>query len=90
MARNAAGTAQTEEQRPNPLKHKAGKGKETWSHVSVTEQYIILSLELVVGHHPRLVAGSWLYQGKPFTANEKFCRNRCVVSRVQSEGPPRY
>ena len=90
MARKAAGAAQTEEQRPNPLKHKVGKGKETWSQVSVTEQHIIFSLELVVGHHPRLVAGSWLYQGKPFTANEKFCRNSYVVSGVHSEDPPRY
>ena len=83
MARKAAGAVQTEGQRSNPLKRKAGKGKEAWSQdLSVTEQ-IIFSLELVVGHHPRLVAGSWLYQGKPFIANEKFCRNSCVV---HSEG----
>ena len=72
MARKAAGAVQTEEQRSNPLKRKAGKGKEAWRR------------------HPRLVADSWLYQGKPFTAKEKFCRNSCVVSGVHSEGPPRY
>ena len=44
MARKAAGAAQTEEQRSNPLKHKAGKGKEAWSQdLSVTEQNSILS-----------------------------------------------
>ena len=35
---------QTEEQRSNPLKRKAGKGKEAWSQdLSVTEQNNILS-----------------------------------------------
>ena len=92
MARKAARAVQTEEQRSNPLKCKAGKGKEAWSQdLSVTKQNkTIFSLELVVGHHPRLVAGSWLYQGKLFTANEKFCRNSCIVSGVHSEGPPKY
>ena len=89
MARKAAGAAQTEEQRPNPLKHKAGKVRRLGAKLQSLNN-IIFSLELVVGHHPRLVAGSWLYQGKPFTANEKFYRNSCVVSRVYSEGPPRY
>ena len=31
MARKKAGAVQTEEQRPNPLKHKASKGNEAWS-----------------------------------------------------------
>ena len=44
MARKAAGAVQTEEQRSNPLKRKAGKGKEAWSQdLSVTEQSNILS-----------------------------------------------
>ena len=43
MARKAAGAAQTVEQRPNPLKCKARKGKEAWSQdLSVTEQHNIL------------------------------------------------
>ena len=87
MAKKAAGEVQTEEQRSNPLKRKAGKGEEAWSQ---DINKVIFSLELVVGHHPRLVAGSWLYQGKPFTANEKICRNSCIASGVHSEGPPRY
>ena len=90
MARKAAGEVQTEEQRPNPLKCKAGRVGRLGDKTSQSLNNIIFSLELIVGHHPRLVAGSWLYQGKPFTANEKFCRNSCVVSGVHSEGPPRY
>ena len=44
MARKAAGAVQTEEQRSNPLKRKAGKGKEAWSQdLSVAEQNNILS-----------------------------------------------
>ena len=44
MARKAAGTAQTEEQRSNLLKRKDGKGKEAWRQdLSVTEQNNILS-----------------------------------------------
>ena len=78
MARKAAGAVQTEEQRSNPLKRKAGKGKEAGAKTFQSLSKIIFSLELVVGHHPRLIAGSWLYQGKSFTANEKFCRNSCV------------
>ena len=40
MARKAAGAVQTEEQRPNSLKHKAGKVKEAWSQdLSVTKQH---------------------------------------------------
>ena len=44
MARKAAGAVQTEGQRSNPLKCKAGKGKEAWSQdLSITEQNNILS-----------------------------------------------
>ena len=59
MARKAAGAVQTEEQRSNPLKRKAGKGKKAWSQdLSVTEQNNILSIARAC-HWPSSKTCSW-------------------------------
>ena len=73
LVRKAARAVQKEEQRPNPLKRiRLVRVTRLGTKIFQSLSNIKFLLELVVGHHQRLVAGSWLYQGKSFTANEKF------------------